>query len=183
MLSHLLHLHGIESVVLEARSQQYVEERIRAGVLEQGTADLLVETGVGERMKRDGMVHHGIELRFGGRAHRIDLSQLTGGSAVTIYAQHEVIKDLIAARLAAGGQIVFEAGEVSIHDFDRPAPKIRYLKDGAANELSCDFIAGCDGFHGVCRPTIPAGSLTMYDRIYPFAWLGILAEVRPSSDE
>src|SRR6266436_1619841 len=143
MLSHLLHLHGIESVVLEARGRQYVEERVRAGVLEQGTVDLLIETGVGERMKREGLVHHGIELRFGGRGHRIDLSELTGGKAVTIYAQHEVIKDLIAARLAAGGQIIFEAGEVSIHDFDGPTPKIRYLNDGNLNELSCDFIAGC----------------------------------------
>ena len=183
MLSHLLHLAGIESVVLEARSRQYVEERVRAGLLEQGTVNLLIETGVGERLKRLGLTHHGIELRFGGRGHRIDLSGLTGGSTVTIYAQHEVIKDLIAARLAAGGQIVFEGGDVSVHDFDGPTPKIRYRIDGNLNELSCDFIAGCDGFHGVCRPSIPAGVLTMYDRIYPFAWLGILAEARPSSDE
>jgi p-hydroxybenzoate 3-monooxygenase len=182
-LSHLLHLAGIESVVLEARSRQYVEERVRAGLLEQGTVDLLNQTGVGERMKRLGLTHHGIELRFGGRGHRIDLSGLTGGRTVTIYAQHEVIKDLIAARLAAGGQIVFEADEVSIHDFDGPAPKICYRKDGNVHELSCDFIAGCDGFHGVCRPTVPAGILTTYDRVYPFAWLGILAEARPSSDE
>jgi p-hydroxybenzoate 3-monooxygenase len=183
MLSHLLHLHGIESVVLEARSRQYVEERVRAGVLEQGTVDLLVETGVGERMKREGLVHHGIELRFGGRGHRIDLSELTGGKAVTIYAQHEVIKDLIAARLAAGGQIVFEAEDVSVHNFDSSAPTIQFRKDGTVNELRCDFIAGCDGFHGVCRPTVSADALTMYDRIYPFAWLGILAEARPSSEE
>jgi p-hydroxybenzoate 3-monooxygenase len=183
MLSHLLHLHGIESVVLEARGRQYVEERVRAGVLEQGTVDLLIETGVGERMKREGLVHHGIELRFGGRGHRIDLSELTGGKAVTIYPQHEVIKDLIAARLAAGGQIVFEAEDVSVHNFDSSAPTIQFRKDGTVNELRCDFIAGCDGFHGVCRPTIPADALTMYDRIYPFAWLGILAEARPSSEE
>ncbi len=183
MLSHLLHLAGIESVVLEARSRQYVEERVRAGLLEQGTVNLLIETGVGDRLKRLGLTHHGIELRFAGRGHRIDLSALTGGSTVTIYAQHEVIKDLIAARLAAGGQIIFEAGDVSVHDFDGPAPKIRYRIDGNFNQLSCDFIAGCDGFHGVCRPTIPAGVLTMYDRVYPFAWLGILAEARPSSDE
>jgi p-hydroxybenzoate 3-monooxygenase len=183
MLSHLLHLAGIESVVLEARSRQYVEERVRAGLLEQGTVNLLIETGVGDRLKRLGLTHHGIELRFGGRRHRIDLSGLTGGSTVTIYAQHEVIKDLIAARLDAGGQIVFEAGDVSVHDFDGPTPKICYTIDGNLNELSCDFIAGCDGFHGVCRPSIPAGVLAMYDRIYPFAWLGILAEARPSSDE
>jgi p-hydroxybenzoate 3-monooxygenase len=183
MLSHLLHLAGIESVVLEARSRKYVEERVRAGLLEQGTVNLLSQTGVGERMKRLGLTHHGLELRFGGRGYRIDLSGLTGGSTVTIYAQHEVVKDLIAARLAANGEIVFEAGDVSVHDFDGPKPKIRYRANGRDSELSCDFIAGCDGFHGVCRPTIPAGVLTMYDRVYPFAWLGILAEARPSSDE
>jgi p-hydroxybenzoate 3-monooxygenase len=183
MLSHLLHLQGVESVVLEARTRQYVEERVRAGLLEQGTVDLLIETGVGERMLREGLTHHGIELRFGGRGHRIDLSQLTGGKAVTIYAQHEVIKDLIAARIAAGGQIVFEAEDASVHNFDSSAPTIQFRKDGATTELQCDFIAGCDGFHGVCRPTIPADALTMYDRIYPFAWLGILAEARPSSEE
>lgn len=183
MLSHLLHLAGIESVVLEARSRHYVEERVRAGLLEQGTVDLLVETGVGERLKRLGLTHHGIELRFGGRGHRIDLSGLTGGKTVTIYAQHEVIKDLIAARVAARGQIIFEVEDVRIRDFEGVEPKIRYRKDGEMNELSCDFIAGCDGFHGVCRPSVPAGALTMYDRVYPFAWLGILAEARPSSDE
>jgi p-hydroxybenzoate 3-monooxygenase len=183
MLSHLLHLQGVESVVLEARSRQYVEERVRAGLLEQGTVDLLIETGVGERMKREGLTHHGIELRFGGRRHRIDLSKLTGGKAVTIYAQHEVIKDLIAARIDAGGQIVFEAEDVSVHNFNSSAPTIQFRKDDAMSELHCDFIAGCDGFHGVCRPTIPADALTMYDRIYPFAWLGILAEARPSSEE
>ena len=183
MLSHLLHLAGIESVLLEARSRKYAEERVRAGLLEQGTVNLMIETGVGERLKRLGLTHRGIELRFGGRGHRIDLSGLTGGNTVTIYAQHEVIKDLIAARLAAGGEIVFEAEAVSIHDFEGSKPKIRYQTDGRLNELSCDFIAGCDGFHGVCRPTVPAGTLTTYDRVYPFAWLGILAEARPSSDE
>jgi p-hydroxybenzoate 3-monooxygenase len=183
MLSHLLHLQGVESVVLEARTRQYLEERVRAGLLEQGTVDLLIETGVGERMKREGLTHHGIELRFGGRGHRIDLSKLTGGKAVTIYAQHEVIKDLIAARIDAGGQIVFEAEDVSVHNFNSSAPTIQFRKDDAMSELHCDFIAGCDGFHGVCRPTIPADALTMYDRIYPFAWLGILAEARPSSEE
>src|SRR5579863_4082157 len=130
MLSHLLHRAGIQSVVLEARSRNYVEERIRAGLLEQGTVDLMIETGVGERLKREGLVHHGIELRFGGRGHRIDLSDLTNGSAVTIYAQHEVIKDLIAARLAAGGQIVFEADDVSVHNFDGSTPAIRFRKAG-----------------------------------------------------
>ena len=183
MLSHLLHLAGIESVVLEARSRKYVEERLRAGLLEQGTVDLMIETGVGERLKRQGLVHHGIELRFGGRGHRIDLSGLTGGKTVTIYPQHEVIKDLIAARLAAGGQIVFEAEDVSLHNFDGAAPTIRFRSGGMATELACDFIAGCDGFYGISRPTIPDGALTRYDRTYPFAWMGILAEARPSSEE
>jgi p-hydroxybenzoate 3-monooxygenase len=183
MLSHLLHLAGIESVVLEARSRKYVEERLRAGLLEQGTVDLMVETGVGERLKREALTHHGIELRFGGRRHRIDLSGLTGGNTVTIYAQHEVIKDLIAARLSAGGQIVFEAEDVNLHNFDRSGPTIRFRKDGTLVELDCDFIAGCDGFYGISRPTIPDSALTTYDRTYPFAWLGILAEARPSSEE
>jgi p-hydroxybenzoate 3-monooxygenase len=183
MLSHLLHLAGIESVVIEARSRHYVEDRVRAGLLEQGTVNLLIETGVGDRLKQFGLTHRGIELRFSGRGHRIDLSGLTDGSTVTVYPQHEVIKDLIAARLAAGGQIIFDAAGASVHDFDGPTPKIRYRIEGAVHELSCDFIAGCDGFHGVCRPSIPVGALTMYDRIYPFAWLGILADARPSSDE
>jgi p-hydroxybenzoate 3-monooxygenase len=183
MLSHLLHLAGIESVVLEARSRRYVEERVRAGLLEQGTVDLMCETGVGERLKRLGLRHHGIELRFGGRGHRIDLSGLTGGKTATIYAQHEVIKDLVAARIAAGGRIIFEAADVSVHDFDGSKPGIRYRVESSVNKLSCDFIAGCDGFHGVCRPSVPARALTMYDRVYPFAWLGILAEARPSSEE
>jgi p-hydroxybenzoate 3-monooxygenase len=183
MLSHLLHLAGIESVVLEARSRKYVEVRLRAGLLEHGTVDLMVETGVGERLKRQGLTHHGIELRFGGRRHRIDLSGLTGGKTVTIYPQHEVIKDLIAARLAAGGQIIFEAEDVNLHSFDSSAPTIRFRSNGAATELTCDFIAGCDGFYGISRPTIPDSALTTYDRNYPFAWLGILAEARPSSEE
>jgi len=187
-LSHLLQLQGIESVVIENRSRQYVEERVRAGVLEQGTVDLLTETGVGERMKREGMVHHGIELRFHGRGHRIDFKDLTGGKGITIYSQHEVVKDLTNARLAAGGQVLFEVDNVSVHDFDdskstSSKPKIRYQKDGQACELTCDFIAGCDGFHGICRPSIPAGTLTEYERIYPFGWLGILAEAPPSSEE
>ncbi len=183
VLSHLLHLQGIESVVVENRSRQYVEERVRAGVLEQGTVDLLTEMGVGERMKREGLVHYGVELRFGGHGHRIDFEELTGGKAITIYSQHEVLKDLNNARIAAGGQVLFEVEDVSVHDFDGSAPKIRYQKDGNNYELACDFIAGCDGFHGICRPSIPAGVLTEYERVYPFGWLGILAEAPPSSDE
>jgi p-hydroxybenzoate 3-monooxygenase len=183
VLSHLLHQQGIESVVIENRSRQYVEERVRAGVLEQGTVDLLIETGVGQRMKREGLVHYGIELRFNGQGHRIDFNELTEGKGITIYSQHEVVKDLTNARLVAGGQILFEAENVSVHDFDGAKPKIRYQKDGEVCELACDFIAGCDGFHGICRPSIPAGVLTEYERVYPFGWLGILAEAPPSSHE
>jgi p-hydroxybenzoate 3-monooxygenase len=183
LLSHLLHLEGIASVVLEDRSRAYVEGRIRAGVLEQGTVDLLMETGVGERMQREGLVHHGIELRFNGQGHRIDFADLAGGQGVTVYAQHEVVKDLIAARLAAGGEILFEVEDVSVHDLDRSTPTIRFRQDDKAQELTCDVIAGCDGFHGVCRPSIPDGVLTFYERTYPFAWLGILARTPPVSEE
>ena len=183
VLSHLLHLQGIDSVVVENRSRQYVEERVRAGVLEQGTVDLLTEIGVGERMKREGLVHYGIELRFEGRGHRIDFQELTGGKGITIYAQHEVLKDLNNARIATGGQVFFEVQDVAIHDFNDAKPKIRYRKDGSDHELVCDFIAGCDGFHGICRPSIPAGVLTEYEREYPFGWLGILADAPPSSKE
>ena len=183
-LAHLLALEGIESVIVETRDRAYVEGRIRAGVLEQATADLMVETGVGERMQREGLVHRGIALRFDGRGRRIDFADLTGGKGVTVYGQHEVVKDLIAARLAAGGEIVFEADDVSLQDFEGDGqPRIRFMKDGVAQELACDFIAGCDGFHGVCRPSIPDGILATYERGYPFAWLGILAQAPPSSHE
>jgi len=183
VLSHLLHLRGIESIVIENRSRSYVEERVRAGVLEQGTVDLLTQTGVGERMKREGLVHYGVELRFGGCGHRIDFKALTGGKGITIYSQQEVLKDLNNARIAAGGQVVFEVEDVSVHDFDNGKCKIRFRKDGEPYQINCDFIAGCDGFHGVCRPSIPDGVLTEYERVYPFGWLGILAEAPPSSDE
>jgi p-hydroxybenzoate 3-monooxygenase len=182
LLSHLLHLQGIESVVLESRSREYVQERVRAGVLEQNTVDLLTETGIGERMQREGLVHHGIELRFSGGGHRIDFKELTG-RGITIYAQAEVVKDLIDVRLASGGQIFFECDDVSIHDFNTVRPFVRFNKNGETSELACDFIAGCDGFHGICRPSIPQGVLTTYERVYPFSWLGILAEAPPSSEE
>jgi len=182
LLSHLLHLSGIDSVVLELHSRRHVEERIRAGVLEQGTVELLLNSGVGGRLRREGLVHDGIELRFGGRAHRIDLKALIGRS-ITIYGQHEVVKDLIAARLAADGEVQFESANVSVHDFDTATPRVRFHQDGAQRELVCDFIAGCDGFHGICRPSIPAGALTVYEKDYPFGWLGILAESPPPSGE
>ncbi len=183
MLAHLLSRSGIESVVVEARSRKYVQERVRAGVLEQGTVDLMTATGVGARLKREGLVHHGIELRFARRGHRIDLSELTGGAAITIYGQNEVIKDLTDARIAAGSPIFFESEDVGVNGFDGAEPAIRFKSGGAEHEVRCDFIAGCDGFHGVCRPSVPAAALTIYDRVYPFAWLGILAAVAPSSDE
>ncbi len=187
LLSHLLHLQGIESVVVETRSRQYVEERVRAGLLEQGTADLLNETGVGARLKREGLVHHGIYLRFGGATHHIDFNELAAGRSVIIYPQNKVVADLVDARLAAGGRIFYESKGVTVHDFSdggREAhPKIRFRAGGKEEEVVCDFIAGCDGFHGVCRPSMPEGALTVYDRIYPFGWLGILAEAPPSSDE
>jgi len=183
MLSHLLHRAGLESVVVENRSRQYVQERVRAGVLEQGTVDLMNETGVGGRLGREGLVHRGLELRFAGRGHRIDLFALTGGKAITIYGQNKVVEDLTDARLAAGGRIVFSAEEVSVHSLDSESPSIRFRAGAETVEVQCDFIAGCDGFHGVCRPSVPAGVLTEFDRVYPFAWLGLLAEVEPSSEE
>ncbi len=182
LLSHLLHLQGIDSVVLEARSRDYVENRIRAGVLEHGTEQLLNDSGIGERMRREGMPHPGVVMRFGRADHRIDLFDLVG-KRVMVYSQHKVVQDLIAARLAAGGQILFEAERVSVHDFQTGRPRIRYQRDGAEHEIACDIIAGCDGFHGVCRPTIPDGVLRVFEREYPFGWLGILAETPPSMEE
>lgn len=187
MLSHLLHRAGVESVVVENRSRQYVQDRVRAGVLEQGTVDLMNATGVGERLGREGLIHRGLELRFGRHGHRrgyrIDLFALTGGKAITIYGQNKVVEDLTDARLAAGGRIFFAAEDVSVHGLDSGMPSIRFRSDGEAVEVQCDFIAGCDGFHGVCRPSVPAGVLNEFERIYPFAWLGMLAEVEPSSEE
>lgn len=182
ILSHLLQREGIESIVVEKYSRTHVEERVRAGVLEQGTVEMLVELGLGERLLREGLVHHGIELNFLGRRHRIDFKDLTG-RGITVYGQNEVVKDLTNARLERGGEIVFDAEEVSIHDVQMNRPSIRYRKDGAANSVMCDFIAGCDGFHGICRSSIPSTLMKTYERVYPFAWLGILAEAPPSSHE
>jgi p-hydroxybenzoate 3-monooxygenase len=185
MLSHLLDRQGIDSVVVEARSRQYVEDRVRAGVLEQGTADLMAETGVGERLKREGLIHHGVMFRFAGRTHRFDFDQSAGGRCIIVYPQNKVVADLFDARAAAGGKVIVEAEDVSVHDFAGGAAtaRIRFRKGGESQELECDFIAGCDGFHGVCRRSVPAGALTIFDRVYPFGWLGILAEAAPSSEE
>jgi p-hydroxybenzoate 3-monooxygenase len=183
MLAQLLQLQGIEAVVLEARSREHVEQRIRAGVLEQGTVDLLDAAGVGERMRREGLVHHGVELQFGGERHRIPLSELAGGRTIVVYGQTEVVKDLIAARLGSGAPLLFDVSGATVHELDSERPVIRYEHDGRPQELECDFIAGCDGFHGICRATIPEAALRTYARDYPFGWLGILAAVAPSSEE
>jgi p-hydroxybenzoate 3-monooxygenase len=182
MLAHLLHLEGIASVILENRSRDYIESRIRAGLIEQWASDLLVETGVGARMQREGMFHDGVYFGFGGALHHINFRALVG-KGVTIYGQQEVVKDLIERRLADGGQILFEATDVSVHDLAGHAPRIRFRHGGKEQELACDFIGGCDGFHGICRPSIPASALTAHDREYPFAWVGILSESPPPADE
>jgi p-hydroxybenzoate 3-monooxygenase len=183
LLSHLLHLEGIESVVLERRSREDLETTVRAGVLEYGTVELLKEVGVGERMGREGSVHHGIELRFDGRGHRIDFADLTDGLSITIYGQQEVVKDLIQTRLEAGGQILFEAQAESVHGLDTKSPKVRFQANGEEGEISCDYVAGCDGFLGVCRNVIPNDARTEYTRTYPFGWFGILVEGPPSTEE
>ena len=182
-LGHLLDREGIETVILENRSREYVEARIRAGVLEQAVVDLLVETGAGERLQREGLVHHGVELQFAGERHRIALSDLAGGRTIVIYGQTEVVKDLIGLRTRAGRPLHFEVTDVSIQDLETEKPVVRYRHDGRVEELQCDVIAGCDGFHGICRPSIPSGVLREFSREYPYGWLGILADVAPSNDE
>jgi p-hydroxybenzoate 3-monooxygenase len=183
LLSHLLHLEGIESVVLERRSREDLETTVRAGVLEHGTAELLEEVGVGERMLRECSVHHGIELRFGGRGHRIDFADLTDGLSITIYGQQEVVKDLIRTRLKADGKVLFAAEAASVHDLETESPRIHFLQDGEQEEISCDYVAGCDGFFGVCRTEIPQNARAEYTRTYPFGWFGILVEGPPSTEE
>ena len=182
MLSHLLAREGIDSVIIEDQSRAHVESRIRAGVIENWAADLLAETGVGARMQREGLVHEGIAIALNGERRRIDFKRLTG-RGIMVYGQHEIIKDMIEARLAAGGQIEFEITAASVHNFDGRAPKIRYKRGGEAREIACDFIAGCDGFHGICRPSIPKGVLTEFERMIPLGWLGILSQSPPPSPE
>ena len=182
MLALLLRRAGIDSVVIENRSRDYIEHRIRAGLLEQWAADLLVELGVGDRMLREGMFHRGIFLNFDGELHHVDFRKLID-KGVTIYGQQEVVKDLVARLLAEGVEILFEVDDVTIHDFERGGPKIRFRHDGAAKEIDCDFIGGCDGFHGICRPSFPPGLLQTFEREYPFGWIGILAESPPPEDE
>jgi p-hydroxybenzoate 3-monooxygenase len=183
VLGQLLHLAGIESVILEARDREYVEKRVRAGVLEQGTVDLLTEMGVGGRMLEQGMVHHGIHLRFDRRDHHIAFDELTDGRGITIYGQQEVVKDLIAARLETGEPLLFEVSDVSLADLEGEDPVVRYTHEGERQELRADFVAGCDGFHGVCREGLPEGALRILSRDYPFAWFGVLAQAPPATEE
>ena len=184
LLAQLLHLRGIESVVLETRSREEIEATIRAGVLEQGTVDLLNESGVGERMRREGLPHKGIIFRFGGQSHRIPLSELTGGRSIMVYAQHEVIRDLVKARIDANGRILFGVKDVSLLDLDTKLPKLRFHDAaGKVEEIACDYIAGCDGFHGVSRPSIPSRVRKEFERVYPFSWFGILVEAPTATEE
>ena len=183
LLSQLLHVAGIDSIVLERRSRSYVEGRIRAGVLEQGTVELLERAGVAERLHRDGLPHHGIQLALDGELFRIDLHGLTGGRAVTVYGQTEVTHDLIQAHQARGAALVFEASDVALHDLEGQAPFVTYKADGESHHVDCDYVAGCDGYHGISRASIPAGILRSFEKVYPFGWLGILADVPPCDDE
>jgi p-hydroxybenzoate 3-monooxygenase len=183
MLGHLLHLNGIDSIIVERRSSEYVVDRVRAGVLEQGTVDLLHAMGVGAGVGRAGLRHEGLHLSFGGCRHRIDLADLTGGKAITVYGQNEVVRDLIEARTATTRPLFFEADGVTVSGLDSSSPSIRFQHDGVDHDVRCDVIAGCDGFHGICRSSVPDGVLTVSERAYPFGWLGILADAAPSSDE
>ena len=182
LLGALLHKSGIDAVIVEQRSADYVLARIRAGVLEETTVGLLEQAGCVQRLHAEGLTHDGTELAFDGRLHRVDFKALTG-KRVTVYGQTEVTRDLMDARLAAGLETVYEAQEVTVHGFDGPTPEVRYRKDGAAHVLRCDFIAGCDGYHGVTRASVPASAITTFEKVYPFGWLGILADVPPARDE
>src|SRR4051794_38531391 len=184
MLGRLLELRGIDAVVLEARSREYVEQRQRAGILEQGSVDLLEEVGLAARMHSEGFMHDGIHLVFGGESHRVDFPSLTGGRRVALWPQTEVVKDLVAARVTSGAPLELEVADCAVHDLDTRAPRVTFTDAGGrARELRCDVVAGCDGFHGICRAVVPARRLAVAARDYPFAWLGILAHVAPSTDE
>ncbi|WP_019854992.1 4-hydroxybenzoate 3-monooxygenase [Actinopolyspora mortivallis] len=183
LLSQLLHLQGIDSVVLERRSREYVQQRVRAGVLEQGTVDVLREADVADRLEKQGHPHHGVNVQFDGDRLRIPLSELTGGRSITVYGQQEVVKDLAERRERDGGRVYYEVPDVTVEGVETEKPVVRFTSEGRVRELHCDYVAGCDGFHGVSRTTIPEKELTTYERVYPFGWLGILAEVEPSSEE
>ncbi|QJT02177.1 4-hydroxybenzoate 3-monooxygenase [Streptomyces asoensis] len=183
LLARLLHNAGIDSVVLESRDRAYVEQRQRAGILEQGTVDVLRAAGAGERMDRAGLRHDGIELRFARQRHRVDFPALTGGRSVMVYAQTEVCKDLIALQLEDGGPLLFEAEALAVEDADTEHPRVRFRHQGVEDVLECDYVVGCDGFWGVARQAVPAAQTRVFERTYPFGWLGILADVPPSHDE
>jgi p-hydroxybenzoate 3-monooxygenase len=182
LLGQLLHKHGIDNIILERHTPSYVLERIRAGIVEQGTADLLKEAGVGARLQREGLVHDGTQLSVEGVRHRIDFKELTG-TAVTVYGQTEITRDLMEARAASGAPSIYEAYDVALHDFSGASPRVTYRHDGKNGEIACDFIAGCDGFHGVSRKSVPPGSIRNFERVYPFGWLGLLSDTPPVSDE
>ena len=181
LLGALLHKAGLDNIIIERQSSDYVLGRIRAGILEQGTVDMLHSVGAGQKLAADGLVHHAIQLVFKNQRHSIDVTGLTGGKVVTAYGQTEVTRDLMDARVAAGLITLYEASDVSIHDFDIAQPKVRYTQNGRQHELACDFIAGCDGFHGVCRASVPKDAIKEFERVYPFGWLGVLADVPPVS--
>ncbi|MDP3617112.1 MAG: 4-hydroxybenzoate 3-monooxygenase, partial [Rhodoferax sp.] len=183
LLGQLLHKAGIDAIVLERQTGDHVLSRIRAGILEQVCIDLLDEAGVGQRMHREGLVHGGIEMLYNGQRHRIDMNRLTGGKNVMVYGQTELTRDLMEARAGAGLPTVYEAGNVAVHDFDTQKPRVTYQKDGKKFEIECDFIAGCDGFHGVCRASAPRSAITEFEKVYPFGWLGLLSDTPPVSDE
>jgi p-hydroxybenzoate 3-monooxygenase len=183
LLGQLLHKAGIDAVIVERVTPDYVLGRIRAGILEQVCIDLMDEAGVGERMHREGLVHGGFEMLVGGKRHRIDMRGLTGGQNVMVYGQTELTRDLMDARKAAGLPTVYEAQNVQVHDFDRTKPRVTWEKDGQTHEIACDFIAGCDGFHGVCRASAPRNAITEFEKVYPFGWLGLLSDTPPVSDE
>ncbi len=182
LLGQLLHRYGIDNIILERKDREYILARIRAGVLEQGTVGLLDEAGVSARLHRDGLIHHGIELAFGGARHRIDMTKATGRT-VTVYGQTEVTRDLMDARDKAGLLTIYEAADVTLHDFDSDRPRVRYVKDGVSHEIVCDVIAGCDGFHGVSRQSVAVDTITAFERVYPFGWLGLLSETPPVAPE
>ncbi|CAK7071249.1 MAG: p-hydroxybenzoate hydroxylase [Kerstersia gyiorum] len=183
LLGQLLYKAGIDNIILERQTGEYVLGRIRAGVLEQVAVDLLDRAGVGSRMHEEGLPHHGIELLFKGERHRIDLTGLSGGKSVLVYGQTEVTRDLMEVRAAEGLTTIYEASNVSLHDFDSERPRVRYTKNGQEHEIECDFIAGCDGFHGVSRASVPASAIHNYEKVYPFGWLGLLSDTPPVSDE
>ncbi len=183
LLGQLLHKAGIDAIIIERQSGDYVLSRIRAGILEQVSIDLLDEAGVGQRMHQEGLVHTGFQLLFQGERHRIDMNRLTGGKKVMVYGQTELTRDLMEARQEAGLPTVYEASHVTVHDFDTAKPRVRYEKDGKTVEIECDFIAGCDGFHGVCRASVPPGAITEYEKVYPFGWLGMLSDTPPVHEE